>query len=565
MAEPAPLPRDADPQLTPEFRARLARYGASEVTTAGQALFNAGDVDPDFFFLERGTIDIIGESFNAPSEAITRYTAGSFLGELTMLAHSDVYVTARVVEPGSVLRVPSAEFRRLMATEGELSDVILTAFEARRAVLLTAASQTIEVVGRSGNAASLALRSYLVRMELPHRWLEAGSPQAVRALTANGMPEYSTEMPIALLYNGRVLRRTTPGELADAVGHAYRPRIDEDFDLIVVGAGPAGMAAAVYGASEGLETICLDAIGPGGQAAASSRIENYLGFPSGLSGAELTHRAAIQALKFGARLNAPCEIVGLRRDADGLAVDLQDGTNIRTRAVIIATGAQYRRLPLERWADFEGAGIFFAATELEARQCQGSRVAVIGGANSAGQAALFLAKKGSKVELVVRGPDVGAEMSDYLVQRLRTHPGVTIRTSTEVTRLTGGDTLESIELTNRSGADGGTDGGIGGGTVEAVDCSGLFCFIGATPATGWLNGNALDDAGFVLTDVQLTEEVLAGSWPDEFGTPLPYETSIPGVFAAGDVRIGSMKRVAAAVGEGASAVASVHRRLAPRV
>ena len=553
--EPTPLPSDADPQLSDELRARLARYGASEATSEGQVLFSAGDVDPDFFFLERGTIDIIGEAYNAPSEAITRYTAGSFLGELTMLAHSDVYVTARVVEPGSVLRVPSTEFLRMMATEGDLSDVILTAFEARRAVLLTAASRMIEVVGRTGSAASLALLSYLIRMELPHRWLEAGSPDAVRALTANGMPEYSIELPIALLYNGRVLRRTTPGELADAVGAAYRPRIDEDFDLIVVGAGPAGMAAAVYGASEGLETICLDAVGPGGQAAASSRIENYLGFPSGLSGAELTHRAAIQALKFGARLNAPCEIVALHRDADGLVVELPDGVRIRTRAVIIATGAQYRRLPLDRWADFEGAGIFFAATELEARQCQGSRVAVIGGANSAGQAALFLAKKGSQVDLVVRGADLGAGMSDYLVQRLQSHPGVTIRTSTEVTGLHGDESLESIELTTR----------VDGGAVESVECSGLFCFIGATPATGWLDGVALDDDGFVLTDMQLTEEVLAESWPAEFGAPLPFETSIPGVFAAGDVRIGSMKRVAAAVGEGASAVASVHRRLGPRV
>jgi thioredoxin reductase (NADPH) len=549
----APLPAYADPQLGDELLARLARYGASEPTTSGQILFRAGDVDPDFFFLERGTIDIIRQAFNAPPEPMTQYTAGSFLGELTMLAHAEVYVTAEVSEPGSVLRVRSSEFLRMMATEGELSDVILTAFEARRAVLLTAASRTIEVVGRTGSAASLALRSYLIRTELPHRWLEAGSDEAMRALSANGLPEYSTEMPIALLYNGRALRRTTPGELADAVGQAYRPRIDEDFDLIVVGAGPAGMAAAVYGASEGLETICLDAIGPGGQAAASSRIENYLGFPSGLSGAELTHRASIQALKFGARLNAPCEIIGLRREADGLFVDLPAGVSIRTRAVIIATGAQYRRLPLERWADFEGAGIFFAATELEARQCQGSRVTVVGGANSAGQAALFLAKKGSQVDLVVRGDDLGAGMSDYLVRRLQTHPGVTIRTGSEVTRLDGSEVLELIEVTDREGS------------VETLNCSGLFCFIGATPATEWLSGVALDDAGFVLTDVQLTDDVLGEAWPEEFGVPLPFETSIPGVFAAGDVRIGSMKRVAAAVGEGASAVASVHRRLAPRV
>ncbi|HEY4224645.1 MAG TPA: FAD-dependent oxidoreductase [Pseudolysinimonas sp.] len=547
-----PVPAAVDPRLSGALAERLRSYGAVEPTTAGQLLFRAGDVDPDFFAVESGTIEILSEAtLDAPEQLIRRYDAGGLLGELSMLSHQDVYLTARVSQAGSVRRVTAVDFRRLMATEGELSDVLLQAFEARRDMLLTSASQTIQVVGHDGNAASLALRTYLIRMELPHRWLEAGSDEAIRTLTANGLPEYSTELPIALLYNGRVLKRTTPGELAVAVGHAYRPRMDEDFDLVVVGGGPAGMAAAVYGASEGLETICLDAIGPGGQAAASSRIENYLGFPSGLSGAELTHRAAIQALKFGARLNAPCEIVGLRRDDDGLFVELGDGTSIRTRAVIVATGAAYRRLPLDRWDDFEGAGIYFAATELEARQCQGSRVAVVGGANSAGQAALFLAKKGSQVDLVVRGGDLGAGMSDYLVQRLRAHPDVTIRTGTEVTALSGDESLASIELTGRDGA------------AETVHCSGLFCFIGATPATGWLDEVALDEAGFVLTDVQVPDE-LSAAWPSEFGDPLPFETSIPGVFAAGDVRIGSMKRVAAAVGEGASAVASVHRRLAAR-
>lgn len=551
-AEPTPLPPGADPRLSAALQERLTQYGAVEPTAPGQLLFRAGDVDPDFFALESGTVDIVSEAtVDSPESLITRYTAGGLLGELSMLSHQDVYLSARVRTAGSVRRVPSADFRRLMATEGELSDVLLQAFEARRDLLLTRASQTIQIVGHDGNAASLALRTYLIRMELPHRWLEAGSDEAIRTLIANGLPEYSIELPIALLYNGRVLRRVTPGELAVAVGHAYRPRMDEDFDLVVVGGGPAGMAAAVYGASEGLETICLDAIGPGGQAAASSRIENYLGFPSGLSGAELTHRAAIQALKFGARINAPCEIVGLRRDDEGLLVELADGTSIRTRAVIVATGAAYRRLPLDGWDDFEGAGIYFAATELEARQCQGSRVTVVGGANSAGQAALFLAKKGSQVDLVVRGADLGAGMSDYLVQRLRAHPDVTIRTGTEVTALGGDESLASIELTDRDGA------------VETVHCSGLFCFIGATPATGWLDEVALDEAGFVLTDVQVPDELSAG-WSEEFGEPLPFETSMPGVFAAGDVRIGSMKRVAAAVGEGASAVASVHRRLAQR-
>jgi thioredoxin reductase (NADPH) len=321
-------------------------------------------------------------------------------------------------------------------------------------------------------------------------------------------------------------------------------------DLTVIGAGPAGLAAAVYGASEGLRTTLLDAVGPGGQAASSARIENYLGFPMGLSGAQLAENAVAQAMKFGAQISTPCEIAALDTDSEQLAAVLADGTRVSSKAVIIATGARYRTLPLEGWEKFEGAGIYYAATELEARGCAGQPVTVIGGANSGGQAALFLASSDRLVTLAVRGADLAAKMSRYLVERILADPRIEVRTATEITRLEGEHGLERITLSHRPTR-----------SEESRACRALFCFIGAEPATGWLGRVALDRNGFVRTDVQLTPDDLDGTWAALGRSPLPFETSVPAVFAAGDVRLGSMKRVASAVGEGASAVRSVHRAI----
>ena len=324
-------------------------------------------------------------------------------------------------------------------------------------------------------------------------------------------------------------------------------------DLTVIGSGPAGLGAAVYGASEGLDTVVLDAVGVGGQAAASSRIENYLGFPSGLSGQELTQGAALQAMKFGAQLSSPCRVVDLDTDGAHLTVMLSDGTTIESRAVLIATGVHYNTLPLERWIDFEGAGIYYAATELEARACRTQPVTVVGGANSAGQAALYLASRGCQVTVAVRGSGVAATMSAYLLGRLRAHHRVAIRVNTEVTGLSGESALQRITLTNNSTGD-----------VSEHPCAGLFCFIGARPETGWLADLALDGSGFIRTDAQLDPEELGATWTALGRPPLPFETSMPTVFAAGDVRLTSLKRVASAVGEGASAVRSIHAALGPR-
>jgi thioredoxin reductase (NADPH) len=351
---------------------------------------------------------------------------------------------------------------------------------------------------------------------------------------------------------GTTLKRATPGTLGQALNLTYHRSSKKPVDVTIVGAGPAGLAAAVYGASEGLDTVLLDAVGTGGQAAASSRIENYLGFPFGLSGADLTGRAVLQALKFGAQVASPCEAVRLDADRDGgwLRLHLPEGECLESKAIVIATGARYRSLPLERWPDFEGAGIYYAATELEARGCVGSPVTIVGGANSAGQAALYMAGRGCDVSLVVRGADIAAEMSAYLVDRLLVHPRVTVQCRSEVTRLDGGDFLEEINVTDRAA-----------GTTRTQPCLGLFCFIGAEPATGWLTAIATEDDGFIRTDVQLNSADLGPAWAELGRTPLPFETSVPGVFAVGDVRSGSMKRVAAATGEGASAIASVHKAI----
>jgi thioredoxin reductase (NADPH) len=441
-----------------------------------------------------------------------------------------------------------------MANDGELSDIIFRALVVRRELLRrSTGAKAVEIVGNPRSASGLALRTYATRQRLIHVWFDADSPAGEALMGFSGLTE--DDLP-AVVMPGTTLKRATPGTLGQQLNLTYHRSSKKPVDVAIVGAGPAGLAAAVYGASEGLDTILLDAVGTGGQAAASSRIENYFGFPFGLSGADLTGRAVLQALKFGAQLASPCQAVKLDTDRNGgrLRLHLPEGEFIDSKAVIIATGARYRALPLERWPDFEGAGIYYAATELEARACVGSPVTVIGGANSAGQAALYLAGRGSDVSLVVRGPDIAAEMSAYLVDRLLVHPRVTVQCRSEVTRLDGADFLEEINITDRA-AD----------TTRAQTCSGLFCFIGAEPATSWLTGIATVDNGFIRTDVQLNNADLGPAWADLGRTPLPFETNVPCVFAVGDVRSGSMKRVAAATGEGASAIASVHKAIAELV
>jgi thioredoxin reductase (NADPH) len=541
------LTASSDPPLLSSSQfARLISYGVAQQVRAGDVVFRPGDATYDLVVIESGRAEIVSPATRDEPEAVlAEYGPGGFLGELNLLTGQTVYLTARVVQAGTIHRLAREQFHRLMAEDAEISDLLLRTFLARRDSLReSAAAHLIEIVGSGMSAGALALRTYAARQRLPHLWLDADS-LAGRALVRLA-PLSAGDLP-AVITPDRVLRRATPAQLAASLGLSYRAATDSLADLVIVGAGPAGLGAAVHAASEGLDVIMLDGVGAGGQAAASSRIENYVGFPSGISGADLTHRATLQALKFGARLFAPCQVTRLDCHQDTLQLVLGDGPRIDARAVLIASGVSYRTLPLPRWADFEGAGIFYAATELEARACADRPVTVIGGANSAGQAALYLASKGCDVTLAVRGNDVRAGMSSYLVERVHAHTRISVRTATEVTALAGDDALTHIELTHT-----------GLNEAQQQPCRGLFCFIGAEPATGWAPGVRLDRHGFVRTDVQLTPAILEPIWSVLERTPLPYETSIPGVFAAGDVRAGSMKRVASAVGEGASAVRSVH-------
>jgi thioredoxin reductase (NADPH) len=545
--------KTASPQLGDELFARLVAYGTPQETRPGDVLFKPGDMDVDLIVVARGSVDVIRtEIADVPAQTVAKVRAGGFVGELNLMTGQNVYLLCRVREGGSVYRVTPERLRQLMANDGELSDIIFRALSARRELLRRSrtGARAVEIVGNPRSASGLALRTYAARQHLIHVWFDAGSPAGEALMASSGLT--GDDLP-AVVMPGATLQRATPGTLAQQLNLSYHRSAGKPVDVTIVGAGPAGLAAAVYGASEGLETVLLDAVGTGGQAAASSRIENYLGFPFGLSGADLTDRAVLQALKFGAQLASPCQAVKLDTDRTGgrLRLHLPAGEIIDSKAVVIATGARYRTLPLERWPDFEGAGIYYAATELEARGCVGSPVTVVGGANSAGQAALYLAGRGSDVSLVVRGPDIADEMSAYLVDRLLVHPRVTVRCRSEVTRLDGADFLEEISITDHTAA-----------TTRAQSCSGLFCFIGAEPATSWLTGIATEDDGFIRTDVQLNDTHLGPAWADLGRTPLPFETSVPGVFAVGDVRSGSMKRVAAATGEGASAIASVHKAIA---
>ena len=538
---------EASPTLDDVDMSLVAELGVRRLVETGEYLFREGDVTYDFFVLVSAEVDIVME-IDGGERVIRRHGAGRFLGELSMLSGLRAFLSARVVTAGEIIVVPRDQLRQLMATKPKLGDTILSAFVARRGMLMTQAAPSIRVIGSRFSPESHHIREFLTRTRVPHEWLDADQdPQVGDLLEQFGID--ATEWPIVIA-SGKVLRHTTPGEVANYLGLTVERLPQRCFDLVVVGGGPAGLAAAVYGASEGLNTLGVEMTAPGGQAGMSSRIENYLGFPMGVSGEELTQRAIIQAEKFGANLTAPCVAVSLGHRAGHLIVRLSDGSEVAGRAVIAATGASYRRLEATGLDDFDGNGVYYAATEMEARMCGPSPVVVVGGGNSAGQAAIFLGQGGCAVTLVIRGTDLSKDMSRYLTERIEADPQITLRTQTTVVALDGDETLRAVHL---KGPDG-----------EVVHpCTGLFSFIGADPSSGWLNGcAALDDRGFVLTDLSLAPDQLGQDWEPLDRLPLPFETSHPGLFAVGDLRSGSTKRVAAAVGEGSAAVRSVHRYLA---
>ena len=527
----------------------VAPFGKERAVGAGDVLFRAGDPSYDFFVILEGEVDVVRPD-NDGDVVLATHGAGTFLGELNLLTGQRPYLSARVSRPGRVLAIGNGEFRRLMSSKPALADTIFQAFVARRELLRAGeGARAVRIVGSRYSPEALALRGFAARSRVPHTWIDVEDADDAGVLLAS-MGVRAVHLPVVLTPTA-VLRRPTPGAFAEHLGLTFRATPGYMFDLVVVGSGPAGLAAAVYGASEGLATVSIDSVATGGQAGSSSRIENYVGFPNGVSGEDLTSRAATQAQRLGARLNAPCEVVGLHVEQAFHVVELADGSEIPTRSVIVASGARYQRLAVEGLERLEGAGVYYAATDLEARICSGQDVIIVGGGNSAGQAAIYLAHQDCRVSLAIRGGDLSKRMSQYLIERIEADPGIEVLTTTEVRALTGDRHLERVTLEDAAT-----------GERREVACQGLFCFIGADPATAWLRGTIeLDSAGFVLTDRALPDPVVTGSAFAARG-PLPFETSVPGVFAVGDVRHGSQKRVAAAVGEGSSAVRSVHEHLA---
>ncbi len=533
----------AFPVLSAAQLAEIAEFGTEQPTTAGQLLFEAGEASYDLFVLLEGRAEVA--RFDDPeAPVIADYGPGGFAGELNLLTGQKRSLGCRVTEAGRVLVIPELEFRRLLGAKPVLAEIIFNALVARREILRSEdGAQAIRIVGSRYSPDAMSLRTFAEHSHLAHAWIDVEDVEQPDELLA-GMGLGAQDIP-AVIMPTETLRRPSAATFAEHLGLTFHPTPGYVFDLVVVGTGPAGLSAAVYGASEGLRTVALDAVAIGGQAGSSSRIENYAGFPNGISGGDLTGRTAVQAMRLGAQLNAPCEVAGLRTEASFHVVVLRDGSEIPTRAIIIASGALYRRLAVEELERFEGAGVYYAATDLEARVCGGAPVLVIGGGNSAGQAAIYLAQNACQVTIAVRRDGLTETMSQYLIERIEADPRIELITGVEVERLDGEQHLEQVTLKS-----------VTTGEQRALGSSGLFCFIGASPATEWLEDEvALDRSGFVLTGRQLPAERSANQ-------ALSFETSVSGVFAAGDVRSGSMKRVAAAVGEGSSAVRSVHERLA---
>jgi thioredoxin reductase (NADPH) len=519
---------------------RLAARGVRRRTEAGEVLFREGDVDYDFFVVLDGMVATIQDFGTHEEQVVAVHGPRRFLGELSLLTGQAAFYTAVVCERGEVLGVAVERLRRLVALDAALGDLILRALLIRRERLIGIGAG-FRIIGSRYSPDTRRLREFAVRNRVPHRWIDLEEdPHAEKLLRALGIAP--DETPVVIWAGREVLRNPSTAELARRIG-LPAPRSPEGIaDLVVVGAGPGGLAAAVYGASEGLTTVTVDAVATGGQAATSSRIENYLGFPSGISGAALAERATLQANKFGAKLSVPAEATGIEAREGYYEITIAERPSVCGRTVVIATGARYCRLPVPGIEKFEGTAVFYAATLVEAMMCRDDPIAVVGGGNSAGQATLFLARHAGPVRLLLRGGDLGKSMSRYLADRIERSPNVEVMFHTEVREVSGDEQLEALVVENT-----------GTGQRNMLPVRALFVFIGAEPHTDWLGDEvALDDRGFVLTGTQATDD----------GPGRPLETSLPGVLAVGDVRSGSIKRVASAVGEGAMAVKMVHEHLA---
>ena len=509
----------------------------------GDFLFQAGEKNFPFYVIAAGEAEIVESSTGEPRHVVT-HGQGEFTGDVDLLTGRPSVVSCTARAGCSAYRLTAAQLRQLLGEIPALSDMLLRAFQTRRRLLEESGFLGIRVVGSAREKDTLELREFFYKNHVPFTFFDIAEPAGQEQLAL--LQADADDAPIIACHQ-HVVAQPSLGKVAECLGIS-RDIKQELYDLTIVGAGPAGLAAAVYGATEGLKTLVVDRMGPGGQAGQSSRIENYMGFPEGLSGAELANRGYLQALKFGAEFTAPVSVLNMCEDEQqNHCLSLCTGQQVKSRTVLVSTGVSYRRLPVEGCQHFEGAGIYYSATSVEARVCRDSTAVVVGGGNSAGQAAMYLSEFARDVKLLIRGDDLSKSMSAYLHRRIDMQPNIELLANTEVHAFRGDDCLRHVELRNNR-----SDKRL------ALDCSGLFIFIGAKPHTGWLPEEvALDERGFILTGPAAAVHEL---WqPDR--APCELESTLPGVFAAGDVRAGTTKRCAFAVGDGALAVTCVHQHL----
>jgi thioredoxin reductase (NADPH) len=543
----APDPR-AFPTLTAGQTARLLPHGRRRPLSAGEVLIHPGDRGAPFFVVLRGTLEVVRGS--GPKQLIVRHGVHQFSGESNLLTGRPTLIRLEAGEPAEVLEVERERLLDIVQTDAELGPILLRAFLLRHMQLVAGRLGEVIVIGSAHSPGTLRVKEFLTRNGHPFEYVDLDRDAVAQDLL-DRFRVGADDVPVLICRSDVVLRNPSNRAIADCLG--FNETLDRDTirDLVVVGAGPAGLAAAVYAASEGLDVIVLEATAPGGQAGSSSRIENYLGFPTGISGLDLTGRAYAQAQKFGAHVMIAKGAARLSCEGQVYRVYTDDGECVRGRTVLIASGAQYRKPALENLAQFEGAGVYYAATPMESQLCGGQEVIVVGGGNSAGQAAVFLSDIASRVHVLVRRECLAATMSRYLIRRIEDHPRIELHTQTEIVALDG-----ETELTGVRWRDART------GRVTSTGIRRVFMMTGAAPNTRWLDGClTLDQTGFIKTGSDLTrDDLLATNWPVA-RSPYLLETSRAGIFAAGDVRSGNVKRVASAVGEGSIAISFVHQVL----
>jgi thioredoxin reductase (NADPH) len=539
------------PVLTPAQIERIRRLGRTRHVNAGDVLFKPGDRAVPFFVLLSGSMDIVQQVLHGERAVAIHDRPGQFTGEISMISGQPIMLLGRVTQPGDFVELDNEALRSIIAKDAELSEILLRAFILRRVELIQHGLGNVIVLGSRHSARTLELREFLSRNGYPHNYVDLDTDRESQELLDHFHIKPS-EVPVVICNATDVLKNPTIQQLARCLGLNTRIDSGQIRDVIIAGAGPAGLAAAVYAASEGLDVLMIETHAPGGQAGSSSKIENYLGFPTGVSGAELAGRATTQALKFGANMLIARSVTRLDCTHRPYQLNLDCGDTLTCRSIIIATGAHYNKPDVENLQQFEGKGVYYGATKIESQNCAGDEVAVVGGGNSAGQAAVFLSQTAPMVHMLVRSGELRSTMSRYLIQRLADNPHIQLHFNTEIVKLEGADDLESVTWCDKTT-----------GKLSTHPIPHVFIMTGASPCTDWLKDTlALDHKGFIVTGRDL-ESVTKPSlcWPLQ-RAPETLETSLPGVFAVGDVRSGNVKRVASAVGEGAIAVHMVHRVLA---